>query len=126
MSYKRSERVGDLLKREIGNIVERGLKDPRIGFVTVMKVEVSADLRHARVFFSVFGDQRVQEETQRGLKSAKFFIQGEIGRRLRLKYTPELTFQFDHSVEYGLHIDNLIRTLREGRDDKPEGGRGGP
>ena len=70
MGYKRSERVGDLLKREIGYIVERGLKDPRIGFVTVMKVELSGDLRHARVFFSVLGDQRVQEETRRGLSSA--------------------------------------------------------
>jgi ribosome-binding factor A len=126
MGYKRSERVSDLLKREIGDIVEKDLKDPRIGFVTIMKVEVSADLRHARVFFSVFGEPRIQEETWRGLDSAKFFIQGEVGRRLRLRYTPELSFQFDHSVEHGLHISNLIKTLRKGRDDEPEGGRGGP
>jgi ribosome-binding factor A len=119
MSGKRSERVADLLKREIGDIFERGLKDPRIGFVTVMAVKVSADLRHARVFFSVFGDHRIQEQTRRGLESAKFFIQGEVGRRLRLKYTPELSFQFDQSVERGFQITKLIKTLREERDDEP-------
>jgi len=123
MGVKRSERVGDLLKREIGDIIERELKDPRIGFVTVISVEVSEDLRHARVFFSVFGDQQVQEKTQRGMDSAKFFIQGEIGRRLRLKYTPELSFQFDRSVERGLRISKLIKMLREGRDEGPEGDR---
>jgi ribosome-binding factor A len=119
MSGKRSERLGDLIKREIGDIIERMLKDPRIGFVTVLAVKVSADLRHARVFFSVLGDRRVQEETRRGLESAKFFVQGEIGRRLRLKYTPELAFQFDQSVERGLHITKIIKTLREERDDEP-------
>jgi len=123
MGVKRSERVGDLLKREIGDIIERELKDPRIGFVTVISVEVSEDLRHARVFFSVFGDQQVQEKTQRGMDSAKFFIQGEIGRRLRLKYTPELSFQFDRSVERGLRISKLIKMLREGRDEGSEGDR---
>jgi ribosome-binding factor A len=119
MSANRAERIGDLIKREIGDIIERGLKDPRIGFVTVLEVEVSADLRHARVFFSVFGDHRAQEETRRGLQSAKFFIQGEIGRRLRLKYTPELSFQFDQSVQRGLRITKLLRTLRENRNDEP-------
>lgn len=123
MGVKRSERVGDLLKREIGDIIERELKDPRIGFVTVISVEVSEDLRHARVFFSVFGDQQVQEKTQHGMDSAKFFIQGEIGRRLRLKYTPELSFQFDRSVERGLRISKLIKMLREGRDEGSEGDR---
>lgn len=122
MSIKRSERVGDQLKREIGDIIERALKDPRVGFVTITSVEVSADLRHARVFFSVFGDHQKREEARRGLDSAKFFIQGEIGRRLRLKYTPELSFQFDGSVEQGFRISKLIKTLREGKDVEPEGG----
>jgi ribosome-binding factor A len=125
MGVKRSERVGDLIKREIGEIIERRLKDPRIGFATVTAVEVSEDLRHARVFVSVFGDQRVHEETERGLSSAKFFVQGEIGRRLRLKYTPELSFQLDRSLERGLRIDKIIKTLQEGRDEKPEGGHTG-
>lgn len=113
MVFKRSERIGDLLKREIGDIIEKELKDPRIGFTTVISVDVSADLRHARVFFSVFGDRRVQEETQSGLDSARFFIQGEIGRRLRLKYTPELSFQFDRSIEYGFHISKLLKRLQK-------------
>ncbi|MCK4273131.1 30S ribosome-binding factor RbfA [bacterium] len=113
MVFKRSERVGDLLKREIGDIIGKELKDPRVGFATIISVDVSADLRHARVFFSVFGDRRVQEETQSGLDSARFFIQGEIGRRLRLKYTPELSFQFDRSIEYGFHISKLLKRVQK-------------
>ena len=122
---KRSERVGDLIKREIGEIIERELKDPRIGLATVTAVEMSDDLRHARVFISIFGDRSIQEETERGLNSAKFFIQGEIGRRLRLKYTPELSFQRDRSLERGLRISKIIKTLQEGRDEESEGGRTG-
>ena len=125
MGVKRSERVGDLIKREIGEIIERELKDPRIGLATVTAVEMSDDLRHARVFISIFGDRRIQEETERGLNSAKFFIQGEIGRRLRLKYTPELSFQRDRSLERGLRISKIIKTLQEGRDEESEGGRTG-
>ncbi|KPL20013.1 MAG: hypothetical protein AMJ92_00785 [candidate division Zixibacteria bacterium SM23_81] len=125
MGVKRSERVGDLIKREIGEIIERELKDPRIGLATVTAVEMSDDLRHARVFISIFGDRSIQEETERGLNSAKFFIQGEIGRRLRLKYTPELSFQRDRSLERGLRISKIIKTLQEGRDEESEGGRTG-
>jgi ribosome-binding factor A len=86
---------------------------------------MSEDLRHARVFISIFGDERTQEETERGLNSAKFFVQGEIGRRLRLKYTPELSFQRDRSLERGLRISKIIKTLQEGRDEESEGGHTG-
>jgi ribosome-binding factor A len=119
------ERVGDLIKREIGDIIERGLKDPRIGFVTITAVKISADLRHARVFFSVYGDDRAQEESRQGLESARFYIQGEIGRRLRLKYTPELSFLQDQSIAQGLHITKLIKRLQEDTDGEPTGGAGG-
>ena len=121
MRYQRAQRVGDLMKREIGDIIETQLKDPRIGFITVTAVMVSVDLRHAKVFFSVFGDEQVWEKTRLGLESARYFIQGEIGRRLRLKYTPELIFEFDRSVEYGFHIDKIIKELQEEHDEEPEG-----
>ncbi len=125
MTVKRAQRIGDLIKREIGDIIERGLKDPRIGFVTVTAVEISADLRHARIFFSIYGDEHVREESRKGLESARFYIQGEIGRRLRLKYTPELSFQLDQSIAQGLRITKLIEKLHEESDGKPAGSSGG-
>ena len=125
MTVKRTQRIGDLIKREIGDIIERGLKDPRIGFVTVTAVEISADLRHARIFFSVYGDEHVREKSRKGLESARFYIQGEIGRRLRLKYTPELSFQLDQSIAQGLRITKLIEKLQEESDGKPPGSSGG-
>ncbi|MFC1683741.1 30S ribosome-binding factor RbfA [Candidatus Zixiibacteriota bacterium] len=80
MAFKRTERVGDLLQREIGEIIEKDLKDPRIGMATITGVTVSPDLKHARVYFSVLGDEKVLRQTQQGLESAKYFIQGDLCR----------------------------------------------
>jgi ribosome-binding factor A len=122
MGSHRLKRVGDLIQREISEIIERELKDPRIGMITITGVKVSADLRHARVYFSVYGDEKDQERAGIGLESAKFYIQGQIGRRLRLKYTPELSFYFDESLEYGFFIDKILKELREDDDEGHEGG----
>jgi ribosome-binding factor A len=122
MGSHRLKRVGDLIQREISEIIERELKDPRIGMVTITGATVSADLRHARIYFSVYGDEKDQERTRIGLESARYFIQGQIGRRLRLKYTPELSFHFDESLEYGFFIDKILKELREDDDEGHEGG----
>jgi len=126
MVFKRTERVGDLLQREIGEIIEKELKDPRVGMATITGVTVSPDLKHARVYFSVLGDEKDQQQTQQGLESAKYFIQGEIGRRLRLRYTPELAFTLDESIQRGFYIENLLRKIHEGDDEGPEGGGKSP
>lgn len=117
MQYQRRDRVGDLIKREIAQIIQRELKDPGIGFVTVTGVEVSADLKQAKVFYSVLGDEESKRKSASALKRASGFIQNEIGGRLRLKYTPEILFQFDKSIEYGARIEELIQKIHNA--DRP-------
>jgi len=87
------------------------LKDPRIGFVTVTGVETTTDLRHARVFVSVFGSEKKQQATLDGLAAAHGVLQARIGRELRMKRTPQLTFEYDRTVEEGVRMSKLIDEL---------------
>ncbi len=96
------------------------LKDPRIGFVTITKVAVSDDLRSAKIYYSVYGETREKEASYRGLESARGYIKRELGRRVRLKYMPEITFIFDESLEYGDHIEELLRGMKD-KDEEGEG-----
>ncbi|TFE02801.1 30S ribosome-binding factor RbfA [Jeotgalibacillus salarius] len=109
----RSNRVGEQMKKELGDIIGRKMKDPRIGFVTVTDVEVTGDLQQATVYITVLGDEEQRENTLRGLAKAKGFIRSEIGQRIRLRKTPELLFEFDESIETGNRIESLIRDLKE-------------
>lgn len=109
----RSSRVGEQMKKELGDIIGRKIKDPRIGFVTVTDVEVTGDLQQATVYITVLGDEEQRENTLRGLSKAKGFIRSEIGQRIRLRKTPELLFEFDESIETGNRIESLIRDLKE-------------
>ena len=113
MRFKRSEKVGDQIREEISQILLRELKDPRIGFVTITTVAVSDDLRTAKVYYSVFGGEQDKEESYKGLESAKGYIKRELGRRMRLKYMPEIIFMFDDSFEYGEHIEELLRDVKD-------------
>lgn len=112
---KRSERVADLIQREISDLLMRSIKDPRIGFVTVTRVSVSDDCRSARIYYSVVGSSEEKEASLRGLESAKGFLRRELGKRVTLRYTPELFFQFDPSIEYAIHIEEVLRDLRAGK-----------
>ena len=112
MRVKRSTKVADLIRKEVSQIFIRELKDPRIGFITVTKVDVSDDLRIAKIYYSVFGGTAEREESYRGLESAKGYIKRELGRRVKLKYMPEIMFVFDESLEYGSHIEELLRGLK--------------
>lgn len=120
MQYKRAERIGDLIKEEVSQIIQYELKDPGIGFVTITGVEVSDDLKHAKIFYSVLGDESAKKESSSALKRACGFVQHEIGRRLRLKYTPEIYFQFDPSVEYGARIETLIKEIHNSEKSTKE------
>ena len=100
-----------MIRKEISEILVGELKDPRIGFVTVTKVAVSNDLRAAKVYYSVFGGEQQKEEASQGLESAKGYIKRELGMRVRLKYMPEIQFLFDDSLEYGEHIEELLRDI---------------
>lgn len=114
----RSNRVGEQMKKELSDIIGRKLKDPRIGFVTVTDVEVTGDLQQATVYISVLGDEKVKEQTLLGLSKSKGFIRSEIGQRIRLRKTPELSFEFDSSVAYGNRIDSLLRDIKEPKEDQ--------
>ncbi|MFD1735860.1 30S ribosome-binding factor RbfA [Bacillus salitolerans] len=109
----RATRVGEQMKKELGEIIGRKIKDPRIGFVTVTDVEVTGDLQQAKVFISVLGDDEQRQNTLKGLAKAKGFIRSEIGQRIRLRKTPEITFEFDESVDYGNRIESLLADLNK-------------
>ncbi|MEH7882728.1 30S ribosome-binding factor RbfA [Bacillus sp. JJ1609] len=115
----RVNRVGEQMKKELGDIISRKIKDPRIGFVTVTDVQVTGDLQQAKVYISVLGDEEQRENTLKGLAKAKGFIRTEIGQRIRLRKTPELIFEFDETMAYGNRINSLIHELqREEQTDE--------
>ncbi len=109
--FKRSDRVGHLIQKEISAILLEVIKDPRVGFITLTEVKVSDDLKSARVYFSTIGSEEEKRETVKGLNSAKGCIQGELGRRLKLRYTPKITFFYDGSFERADRIDRLLKDI---------------
>lgn len=114
----RANRVGEQMKKELGEIISRRIKDPRIGFVTVTDVAVTGDLQIATVYISVLGDDEQKQSTLKGLAKAKGFIRSEIGQRIRLRKTPEILFEIDEAFEQGNHIESLIQQLRKETADK--------
>ncbi|MFD0711317.1 30S ribosome-binding factor RbfA [Paenibacillus sp. GCM10027626] len=114
MAKIRVGRVGEQLKKELSQIIQTELKDPRIGFITVTGVEVTSDLSQARVFLSVLGNDEQKEATLKALASGSGFIRSELGKRIRLRHTPELQFKFDSSIEYGSRIESLLGEINEG------------
>ena len=122
MPSTRQRRVQELLVHEISEILRREMKDPRIGFVTITDAEVTADLRHARVFYTVLGDATAREETAAALSRAAGFIRGEFARRAQMRFVPEIKFAFDPSVERGARIHELLTQVRH--DDERAAGAG--
>ncbi|WP_017727356.1 30S ribosome-binding factor RbfA [Halalkalibacterium ligniniphilum] len=116
MSNVRAHRVGEQMKKELSDILMREIKDPRITFVTVTGVDVTGDLQQAKVYITVLGDDEQKEATLQGLSKAKGFIRSEVGKRIRLRKTPDLIFEFDNSIEYGNRIESLLQNLN--REDK--------
>ena len=115
---QRMARVQKLARQVLGELIQ-DLKDPRVGFVTVTAVRITADLRHGRVFVSVLGDEAQQVATMAGLNSARPFLRTEISRQMRLKYSPELVFELDHGPEEAQRLEALFRKLHE--KDEVEG-----
>ena len=105
----RIDKINEEVRRELANII-RELKDTRIPMMTsVVAVEVTNDLRYAKAYISVMGDEETQKKAMEGLKSAAGFVRREIGKRIDLRYTPELIFELDHSIEHGAHIEELLK-----------------
>lgn len=108
---KRSEKLAETIHETISSILSRGLNDPRIGFTTIIAVDVIEDLSLARIYFTVIGDEAAKKNTEAGLNSAKGFIRKELGRVLTIRHIPELIFKYDHSQEYGSRIDSILREI---------------
>ena len=107
----RGTRVGDQIQRVLSEIVRRELRDPRVGMVTLTSVDVSPDLSHAKVFFTLFEKQKL-EETSAGLKRSAGFLRSQLARRIKLYTTPELRFEYDESVERGDRLSRLIDSVK--------------
>ncbi len=109
---QRTDRVEKLARQVLGEAIAN-LKDPRIGFATVTAVRITPDLQHARVMVSVLGTAEEQEATMKGLQSAKAHLRSELGRQVRMKYSPDLTFQLDHGPEEAERLESLLRKIHE-------------
>ena len=117
---RRVARVAELIKREVSQLLFSGIKDDRVGtgMVSVTDVDLAGDLQHAKIYVSIYGSDEARAETMAGLKSATSYVRGEIGRRVRLRRTPEITFLEDRSIERGTQVLSLINRLSQER--KPE------
>ena len=115
MDYKRSDRVADLLRQEIADLLLRRVKDPRIEGITLTGVEVTNDLQHARIYYCAMGNPTEDEKKNiaAGLNKAKGFMRQELGKRLHMRYLPQLDFHYDGSFEYGEKIERLLKELNK-------------
>jgi len=117
MSSQRPGRVQEALRQEISRIVHGEMKDPRLGFITITKVDLTKDLRYARVYFSVLGEEREKRLALKGLNSAKGYIKGLLSDRIKLRFMPEVVFTIDESMEHTKHIYNILDKIKKERED---------
>lgn len=109
----RQQKVAQAIKKEVSIIIHDELKDPRLGFVTVTRVEVTPDLRQAKIFFSVLGKEQEYKRTREALDSSCGFIRRLIAQRIRLRFTPEIIFREDHSTEYSIRIEEVLNQIKQ-------------
>ena len=120
-SYKRADRVADMIKVEIADLLLKQVRDPRIGSITITGAKVTDDLRTARVYFVELGQDACSDAVQAGLEKAKGFLRRELGRRLRLRHVPEILFAYDSSFAYGNKIERLLSEIHAQEEtDAPE------
>lgn len=112
MSKIRVQKVSEQMKKEMADILRTSVKDPRVGFATVTRVDVSGDLQHAKVFISVFGSDEEKQASMAALTKAAGFLRGEVARRLHMRVAPELSFRLDESGEYSAHIERVLKTIQ--------------
>lgn len=113
MSELRVRKIQEFIKQEVGSMLLRDLKDPRLGFITVTGVDLTNDLREATIYVSLFGKAEEKEKSLAALDQAKGFIRRELGQRLKIYYTPSITFKEDTSLDYGMHIDGLLKKIHK-------------
>src|SRR5688572_27939909 len=109
---RRTERLGEEVREEIAQMIAGELKDPRIGFVTVTRVQLATDLRNARVYVAILGTPEERKKTLAGLRAAAGFMRRSLGESLRLRYTPELSFQYDEGAEHADRVEQLLDEIQ--------------
>lgn len=119
MAVPRTERIAGAIKKEVSDLLVREIRDPRIGFASITDVEVSGDLRLVKIFVSVLGDEQQKRDTMEGLESAKGLIRSAIGKRVQLRYTPDVVIKLDESIARGARINAILREV------DPDGSKGG-
>ncbi len=118
--FSRKERVQEEIKREIANILRRDVKDPRIGFISITDVDISDDLSFVKVYYSTLSDNKL-EEVKSGLDKATGYIRSEIGKRIRLRVTPEISFRYDDSLKRGARIMELLSEVEKNESGETDG-----
>jgi len=119
VTVQRAARVGDQIREELARLI-RDLKDPRIGFASIVKVDVSGDLRHANVHVTILGNEQGKRDSIKGLASAAGFLRTELGHLMRFRFTPELHFVLDESIERGSRIAQLLVQVQKEQEGKGE------
>ena len=110
--HGRPQRLGDLIQREVSELIRLEVRDPRVGMITITSVDVSPDMSHAKVFFTVLQKEHL-DDTLHGLKKAAGFLRSQLARRIKLYTTPQLRFVYDESVERGDHLSRLIESTKK-------------
>jgi len=125
MSSTRQQKIASVLKEELSRVIRKEMNDPRLGFISITDVQVASDLRTARVYVSVYGTPEEQTASITALEHARGFLRGLIGREVNMRYTPELSFHLDRSIERGSHVLELLKGI-ETKDstEKPPDGEG--
>ncbi|MGH9868381.1 MAG: 30S ribosome-binding factor RbfA [Candidatus Polarisedimenticolia bacterium] len=120
-SGPRKERVSDLIQEEVARLLQTSMHDARLKFVTVTAVSMTSDLRHARIHVSTLAEGEAREETMRALESARGFIRKRLAGTLQLRFTPDIVFEFDTSIERGARIEKLLEEIHPPEDDPGHG-----
>jgi len=121
MSLRR-EKVAQRIKEEVSKIIHDDIKDPRIGFFTISRVDLTDDLRYAKIYYSILGTAEQKKSAQTGLKSALKYVRKLVGERIKLRYTPEICFKIDESIEYSIHLDEIFDKIEKQRNKKKGNG----
>lgn len=110
---RRKEKVQEAIRKEMSRIIQEELHDPRIRFVTIIRAEVTDDLRYAKIYYSVLGSQKEEKDTVSAMKSASGFIRSMIAQRLNLRFAPEIMLKLDNSIKYSIEIEKTLESLRK-------------
>lgn len=117
--YARADRVSGLIQAALSDILIKSIKDPRLAAVSITRVKMTADLKQARIYFVTSGSSASREEVNSGFRKAHGFIKYALAQEIELRYMPELQFLYDDSIDYGLHIETLLKQLKNETDHQP-------